>query len=106
MIESAIARLQRHDRTLWDDAALADAIRRLPSPAAEVNYQDFGALLNTFFVSVAALQGQLSSREEAVAFCDPAALPEKKDFPYFLIVKTYAEDDILYARSLIVERYE
>ena len=106
LIESAISRLQERERTLWDDAALADAMRRLPSPAAEVNYQDFGALLYTFFLSLAVLQRQLSIRDDALAFCDPAALPETKDFPYFLIAKTYSEDDILYARSLIVERHE
>ncbi len=107
LLETTLARLNHTGESLWDEEDLAEALKGLPAGEIEVDYNDFGALLNTSFVTLARVQQNLiNEKSNYFEYCVPSKLPDKLDFPYFIIAKTYFEEEGLFSKALIRKRSE
>lgn len=107
LLEATLARLEEPTDSLWDDEDLEEALDDLPPGATELNYQDFGAFLNTLFVTLARAQERVSKEDsDYFEFCLPDKLPGKLDFPYFLVAKSYLEENGLFTKALVRKRSE
>jgi hypothetical protein len=106
LLESALARIDRSGDSLWDNRDLDLAIRKFPADSATFTYHDLNALLNSLFVTVARLQQQVEGTEDGLTICDPSNLPDKKNFPFFILGKAYAEENGFFGKSLLIRKSE
>ncbi len=107
LIEATLARLDNSEESLWDEEDLKEALQDLPSGEMAINYHDFSALINTMFVTMAKAQQSLENEDsDYFEYCLPSKLPGKQDFPYFIVAKSYFEEEGLFSKALIRKRSE
>ncbi len=106
LLEEALVRLRDPGKSIWQNRDLAEAMRRLGDGGVDVRYQDFGALLNSLFVTLVNLQERIPNRGENNEICDPTAIPRNLEFPYFLLSLIYSEDTGLFGKSLLLKKSE
>lgn len=103
LLEEVIARLEKSDKSFWDDPNVNDLLdRQWPDGESQMTYYDFSQILPYLLSTIVAQQ--IFFTKEANAIFDSDAIPSSTSFPFIAIEKTYKEMNGLFSEALIVEK--
>ena len=103
VLESALSRVDKKNKSLWDNTAIQKALEddSFQNGEVAISYSDVGILLNTVFSTII---NQGVTDDNGKPIYDPEALPGIDAFPLFIVTKTYLEATGLFNKAILFKK--